>query len=110
MIGTLIGLVQMLANLSDPGALGPGMAKAIITSFYGSVMANFIFGPLANKLETKTTEESYLMEMMLEGILSIQAGINPRVIEDKLKTYLSPEDRLKFLKENTQKEAVLENE
>lgn len=110
MIGTLIGLVQMLANLSDPGALGPGMAKAIITSFYGSVMANFIFGPLANKLELKTSEEADLMEMMLEGILSIQAGVNPRVIEDKLKTYLAPEDRLKLLKENAQKEAVLENE
>lgn len=110
MIGTLIGLVQMLANLNDPGALGPGMAKAIITSFYGSVMANFIFGPLANKLELKTSEEAYIMEMMLEGILSIQAGVNPRVIEDKLKTYLSPEDRLKFIKENAQKEAVLGNE
>ena len=110
MIGTLIGLVQMLANLSDPGSLGPGMAKAIITSFYGSVMANFIFGPLANKLEIKTGEEAETREMMLEGILSIQAGVNPRVIEDKLKTYLSPEDRLKLLKDNAKVEAVLENE
>jgi chemotaxis protein MotA len=110
MIGTLIGLVQMLANLDDPSALGPGMAKAIITSFYGSVMANFIFGPLASKLEIKTAEEAEVREMMLEGILSIQAGVNPRVIEDKLKTYLSPEDRLKFIKENAQGEAVLENE
>jgi chemotaxis protein MotA len=110
MIGTLIGLVQMLASLDDPGALGPGMAKAIITSFYGSVMANFIFGPLANKLETKTEEETETREMMLEVILSIQAGVNPRVIEDKLKTYLAPEERLKLLKQNTEGEAVLENE
>lgn len=110
MIGTLIGLVQMLANLNDPGSLGPGMAKAIITSFYGSVMANFIFGPLANKLEVKTGEESDTMEMTLEGILSIQAGVNPRVIEDKLKTYLSPEERLVLLKEIHSGQAVLENE
>lgn len=110
MIGTLIGLVQMLANLDDPNALGPGMAKAIITSFYGSVLANFIFGPLANKLEVKTAEESEVREMMLEGILSLQSGVNPRVIEDKLKTYLSPEQRLKLLKERAQGEAVMENE
>lgn len=110
MIGTLIGLVQMLANLDDPSALGPGMSKAIITSFYGSVMSNFIFGPLANKLEIKTNEEVEVREMIVEGVLSIQAGINPRVIEDKLKTYLSPEQRLKLIKENTQGEAVLENE
>jgi chemotaxis protein MotA len=110
MIGTLIGLVQMLASLNDPGSLGPGMAKAIITSFYGSVMANFIFGPLASKLETKTEEEAEIREMMMEGVLFIQTGVNPRVIEDKLKTYLSPEERLKFIKEKAEGEAVLENE
>lgn len=110
MIGTLIGLVQMLANLNDPGSLGPGMAKAIITSFYGSILANFLFGPLANKLEVKTNEESEMMEMMLEGILSIQAGVNPRVIEDKLKTYLSPDERLKLIASGAKESAVLENE
>lgn len=109
MIGTLIGLTQMLLQLNDPGSLGPGMAKAIITSFYGSIMANFIFGPLANKLEVKTSEESDVMEMMLEGVLSIQAGVNPRVIEDKLKTYLSPEERT-IVSSKSQQDTVLENE
>lgn len=94
MIGTLIGLVQMLANLNDPTALGPGMSKAIITSFYGSIMANFIFGPLANKLEVKSGDEAGRREMMLEGVLALQAGVNPRIIEDKLKAYLSPKERL----------------
>jgi chemotaxis protein MotA len=93
MIGTLIGLVQMLANLNDPNALGPGMSKAIITSFYGSVMANFMFGPFANKLEIKTSEEAGRREMMLEGVLALQAGVNPRIIEDKLKAYLPPKER-----------------
>lgn len=110
MIGTLIGLVQMLANLNDPKALGPGMSKAIITSFYGSVMANFIFGPLAGKLELKSEKEAKIREMMLEGILSIQAGVNPRIVEDKLKTYLSPVEKLKMIKENQQGSMVTENE
>lgn len=110
MLGTLIGLTQMLANLNDPSTLGPGMAKAIITSFYGSVLANFIFGPLSNKLEIKTEEESEVMEMMLEGVLSIQAGVNPRVIEDKLKTYLPPEERHKAISADSERSAVLENE
>lgn len=110
MIGTLIGLVQMLANLNDAAALGPGMAKAIITSFYGSVMANFIFGPLSAKLELKSEEEANTRNMMLEGVLSIQAGVNPRVIEDKLKTYLSPQERLNMLKDTIEGNMVLENE
>jgi chemotaxis protein MotA len=110
MLGTLIGLTQMLASINDPSTLGPGMAKAIITSFYGSVLANFLFGPLADKLECKTDEESEIMEMMLEGIISIQAGVNPRVIEDKLKTYLPPEERLKLVSSESDRSAVLENE
>jgi chemotaxis protein MotA len=109
MIGTLIGLVQMLANLNDPSALGPGMSKAIITSFYGSVMANFIFGPLASKLETKSGEEANRREMMLEGVLALQSGVNPRIIEEKLKTYLSPEERVKFASVHGDR-PVMENE
>lgn len=110
MMGTLIGLVQMLGSLSDPSSLGPGMAKAIITSFYGSVMANFIFGPLANKLELKSGQESEVREMVLEGVLALQSGVNPRVLEDKLKTYLSPEERLKLMGRSEDGSAVLENE
>lgn len=110
MIGTLIGLVQMLANLSDPSLLGPGMSKAIITSFYGSVMANFLFGPLAGKLEVKSEQEANRREMMLEGVLALQSGVNPRIIEDKLKAYTSPQERKKMLQNNTQGSAVTENE
>lgn len=110
MIGTLIGLVQMLANLSDPSALGPGMAKAIITSFYGSVMSNFIFGPTAGKLEVKSGEEASRREMMLEGILAIQSGVNPRIIEDKLKAYLTPKERDRIATINAQGSAVTDNE
>lgn len=110
MIGTLIGLVQMLANLNDPSSLGPGMSKAIITSFYGSVLANFIFGPLAAKLELKSEVEAKVREMIIEGILAIQAGVNPRIVEDKLKTYLSPAERLKMISENPQGSMVTEGE
>ncbi|HBM81498.1 MAG: motility protein A [Clostridiales bacterium] len=110
MIGTLIGLVQMLVQLNDPSTLGPGMAKAIVTSFYGAVMANFILGPLSNKLEMKTSEECEMKEMMLEGILSIQSGVNPRVIEDKLKTYLPPKERAALSENMESKGTVLQNE
>lgn len=110
MIGTLIGLTQMLLRLDDPSSLGPGMAKAIITSFYGSVLANFIFGPLANKLETRSADEADIREMMLEGVLSIQSGVNPRVIEDKLKTYMPPQERLSLMKSEAREGMVMENE
>lgn len=110
MIGTLIGLVQMLANLNDPSALGPGMSKAIITSFYGSVMSNFIFGPLANKLEVKSSEEAGRREMMLEGVLALQAGVNPRIIEDKLKAYLPPKERASISEDQAMGSAVTDSE
>lgn len=110
MIGTLIGLIQMLAKLEDQSQLGKGMAVALITSFYGAVMANLIFTPIANKLEVKSSEEISRREMMIEGILSIQSGVNPRIIEDKLKSYLSPEERLNLLKNNLVGNAVTENE
>lgn len=110
MIGTLVGLVQMLANLNDPSALGPGMSKAIITSFYGSVMANFIFGPLASKLEIKSAGEAGRREMMLEGVLALQAGVNPRIIEDKLKAYLPPKERASLADAQSVGSAVTDSE
>lgn len=110
MIGTLIGLVQMLYGLSDPNSLGPGMSKAIITSFYGSIMANFIFGPLANKLEVRSEQEAGRRDMMLEGVLALQAGVNPRIIEDKLKAYLSPKERTLISNEESLGSAVTNNE
>ena len=90
MIGTLIGLVAMLQNLDDPGAIGPSMAVALLTTFYGSMLANLIFIPIANKLAVKNGEEILIREIMIEGLLSIQAGENPRIIEEKLKAFLAP--------------------
>lgn len=93
MIGTLIGLVLMLKNLSDPDSIGPAMATALITTYYGSVLANWLSGPVATKLTMFNDEEMQLKELMIEGLLSIQAGENPRVIEEKLKSFLAPSSR-----------------
>lgn len=95
MIGTLIGLVNMLANLSDPTQIGAGMATALITTFYGAVMANALFLPLAGKLETRSKEEMVIKEMIIEGIMAIQSGDSPRIVEEKLKSFLSPTLRKK---------------
>ncbi|MGE5552335.1 MAG: motility protein A [Betaproteobacteria bacterium] len=93
MIGTLIGLIQMLLNLDDPSSLGPGMATALITTFYGATAANWICNPMAQKLKARSSEEILLKEVMIEGILSIQAGENPRIVEEKLKAFLAPGER-----------------
>lgn len=90
MIGTLIGLIVMLAKLDDPSALGPAMAVALITTFYGTIMANLVFTPLANKLALRSSEELLIKEIILEGIISIQSGMNPRILEEKLNSFLSP--------------------
>lgn len=93
MIGTLIGLINMLKKLDDPSAIGPAMAVALITTFYGSVLANWIATPTATKLKAKNDQEIMMKEVMVEGLLSIQAGENPRVIEEKLKSFLAPKMR-----------------
>lgn len=93
MIGTLVGLVDMLYHMEDPATLGPAMAVALITTLYGSVLANWICSPVANKLKADNAAEMMQKEVMIEGLLSIQAGENPRVIEEKLKSFLSPKDR-----------------
>ncbi|SDK45567.1 motility protein A [Natronincola ferrireducens] len=93
MIGTLIGLINMLRTLDDPSTIGPSMAVALITTFYGSLLANLIFIPLANKLQLRSREEILRKEIMVEGLLSIQAGENPRIIEEKLKAFLPPKTR-----------------
>ncbi len=93
MIGTLVGLVNMLYNMADPSALGPAMAVALITTLYGSLLANWICTPVSNKLKADNASEMLLKEVMIEGLLSIQAGENPRVIEEKLKSFLAPKDR-----------------
>ena len=107
MIGTLIGLVDMLYHMDDPSTLGPAMAVALITTLYGSLLANWICTPAAsryfcigristpvsNKLKADNAVEMQQKEVMIEGLLSIQAGENPRVIEEKLKSFLPPKDR-----------------
>lgn len=94
MIGTLVGLVDMLYHLQDMAALGPAMAVALVTTLYGSVLANWLCIPIANKLKADNAGEMMLKEVMIEGLLSIQAGENPRVIEEKLKSFLAPKDRV----------------
>lgn len=89
MIGTLIGLIRMLADLEDPEAIGSGMATALLTTLYGTLFANLAFLPLAGKLKVKSEEEILMKEVMIEGILSIQAGENPRIVEEKLQAFLS---------------------
>lgn len=93
MIGTLVGLVCMLQNMSDPSSIGPKMAVALITTFYGSMLANWICTPTANKLQANNDVEIQAKAIMIEGLLSIQAGENPRVIEEKLKSFLAPSER-----------------
>ncbi len=94
MIGTLIGLINMLQNMNDPNSIGPAMAVALITTLYGSMLANWICAPVASKLKMNNADEVQMREIMIEGLLSIQAGENPRVIEEKLKSFLAPKDRV----------------
>jgi chemotaxis protein MotA len=94
MIGTLIGLVNMLYEMSDPSSIGPSMAVALITTLYGSMLANWICTPVATKLKVNNANEIMMKEIMIEGLLSIQAGENPRVIEEKLKSFLASGDRI----------------
>ena len=100
MIGTLIGLINMLRTLEDPSTVGPNMAVALVTTFYGSILANLFFTPMATKLKYRSSQEVLYKEIMLEGMLSIQAGENPRIIEEKLKAFIPPNER-KILNENT---------
>ena len=93
MIGTLVGLVNMLQAMDDPSAIGPSMAVALITTLYGSLLANWICTPASAKLKVRNEEEMTGKQIAIEGLLSIQAGENPRVIEEKLKSFLSPADK-----------------
>lgn len=89
MIGTLIGLVLMLGNLQDPSTLGPNMAVALITTLYGTILANLVFIPMASKLEIKTNEEIFIKQIVIEGVIGVQSGQNPRILEEKLSAFLS---------------------
>ena len=89
MIGTLVGLIAMLANLSDPDAIGPAMALALVTTLYGSMLANMVCIPIATKLQQRTQDEVVRKQIIISAILSIQNGDNPRIVQKKLLTYVT---------------------
>lgn len=93
LVGTLIGLVQMLQKMSDPTTIGPAMAVGLVATFYGVISANLLFIPLANKLRHRSKEEILLRDVMLEGILCISKGENPRILAEKMNSYLPPRIR-----------------
>jgi len=93
MVGTLIGLVKMLSNLSDPSQIGGGMSVALLTTLYGAMVANMFAIPLAGKLEIRAKEEALLRDLMIEGIVAIQSGEKPQLIKEKLKSFLPPNMR-----------------
>lgn len=90
MLGTVIGLIAMMKNLEDKASVGPNMALALITTLYGSILSNALLMPMTAKLKSQDADESQVMEMVIEGILSIQAGDNPRILAMKLLSYLNP--------------------
>ena len=92
MIGTLIGLIAMLGDLQDPSLIGTGMATALLTTFYGSFLANMIFLPIAKNLAIQTANEMKTHEMIIEGVLALQRGDNPRLIEQKLQSFIAHAD------------------
>lgn len=94
MIGTLIGLVAMLLNMADPAAIGPAMAVALLTTMYGAMLGNIIGGPVENILLLRNTDEMVIKTLIIEGIMSIQAGDNPRTLEAKLLAFLAPGERV----------------
>ncbi|RLB94805.1 MAG: motility protein A [Deltaproteobacteria bacterium] len=93
MVGTLIGLIKMLVQMDDPSSIGPAMAVALITTFYGVILANLIFLPAAGKLKNRSSSELLVKQLVLSGILSVQAGDNPRLLEEKLHSFISPGKR-----------------
>lgn len=100
MIGTLIGLINMLKDLEDASAIGPNMAVALVTTLYGSLIANWLCNPVAAKLKVNHEQEMMIKDITVEGLLSIQAGENPRIIEEKLKSFLAPSERESALNED----------
>ena len=97
MIGTLIGLVQMLSSMDDPASIGPAMAVALLTTLYGAVIANFICMPIADKLSLRSEQEQLNKSIIVEGAIGINRGISPMVLEESLKIFLSPKERDKTL-------------
>ncbi|RJQ84821.1 MAG: flagellar motor protein PomA [Desulfobacteraceae bacterium] len=93
MIGTLIGLVQMLSSMDDPSSIGPAMAVALLTTLYGALLANFIFLPLADKLSLRSEQEKLNKSIIVEAAIGINRGVSPMVLEESLKIFLAPKQR-----------------
>ncbi len=93
MIGTLIGLVQMLSKLDDPSTIGPAMAVALLTTFYGAILANLLFLPIAGKLKARTLQEEVHLYIIFEGAKSILENNNPRLVYEKLSSFIPPQER-----------------
>ncbi len=93
MLGTIIGLIQMLQSLDDPSTIGPAMAIALVTTFYGALMANVVFIPVAGKLKVRSKEEAFRKEMLIQGFIALLAGDDPHVMRDKLSSLLQPSER-----------------
>ncbi|WLR45999.1 flagellar motor protein MotP [Halobacillus litoralis] len=106
MIGTLIGLVLMLQSLSNPATLGPQMAVALLTTFYGTLLANLVFIPMAGKLENKTYEEIFIKQVIIEGVIGVQSGQNPKILEEKLSAFLSESDKKVEEKEQLEEDTL----
>jgi chemotaxis protein MotA len=94
LLGTIIGLVQMLMQMEDPSQIGAPMAVALLTTFYGTLLANLVFLPVSGKLKTRSKQEILTKQMVLEGVISIQSGENHRVVEQKLKAFIAPKARM----------------
>ncbi len=97
MLGTVLGLIAMMKMIEDKSRIGPNMAVALITTFYGAIMANFLFQPMLGKLQIDDGNETTLKEMIIEGVLSIQAGDNPRILVIKLASYLDPKSKKEII-------------
>lgn len=96
MLGTFIGLILMMSNFKDMSKFGSAFATVLVTSFYGAILSNLVFAPLANKLDIKNMDELDRMELILEGIINIQSGTNPRIMEEDLKTFLSTKEKIEY--------------
>ncbi|MRG87726.1 flagellar motor protein MotP [Salinibacillus xinjiangensis] len=110
MIGTLIGLVLMLNNLTNPETIGPSMAVALLTTFYGTLLANLVFTPMAGKLENKTEDEMFLKQIVIEGVIGVQSGQNPKILEEKLSAFLSNEEKNELVDEEEEEQAEFAGE
>ncbi|WP_411953671.1 flagellar motor protein MotP [Alkalibacillus sp. S2W] len=106
MIGTLIGLILMLNQLNNPETLGPSMAVALLTTFYGMVLANLVFLPIAGKLVSRTEEEIFMKQVVVEGVIGVQSGQNPKILEEKLSAFLPAETTKDQQEEEDQEEEV----